>query len=71
MATVFGGQAGELCQDSGIYRSEFGQRMLIEEGKHFPDSGFWSRVNDLPDAQALAGEHARQQFWNAFGGQYG
>ncbi len=67
MATLFGGSEGELCRTSGIYRSEFGHRILIEEGRHFPDDGgYWSRVNDLPETQEIAGEHARQQFWNAF-----
>ena len=60
MATPFGGSGGELCQMSGVYRSEFGHRILIEEGRDFPgDSGYWSRVNDPPDAQEIAGERAR------------
>ncbi len=66
MVSVFGRQSGEVCQDSGIYRSECGHRILIEEGKHFPDSGSWSKVNNLPDVQELAVEHARQRFWEAF-----
>ena len=66
MATSFGGHVGELCQNSGIYRSDYGHRILLEEGRYFPDGGFWSRINDLPDAQAMAGEQARQRFWQAF-----
>ena len=60
MATTFGGHSGELCQDFGIYRSDFGQCRPIEEGKYFPDGGgFWSRVGNFPDAQAMAGEQAQ------------
>ena len=69
MATVFSGRAGEVCQDSGIYRSEYGEhhRILIEKGQHFPGGGIWHRVNDYPDAQAMASEQARQRFWQALG----
>ena len=43
------------------------RRLIIEAGQHFPDNGgYWSRVNNMPDAQALAAQHARQQFWTAF-----
>ena len=68
MATSFGGYAGELCQNSGVYRSECGDhRILMEAGRHFPDdNGYWSKVGDLPSEQELAGERARQQFWRAF-----
>ncbi len=69
MATPFGGHAGEVCQSAGIYRSEYGEnsRLIIEEGRHFPsDGGYWSKIDNYPDTQAMAGEHARQQFWAAF-----
>lgn len=61
------GYGGELCQSSGIYRDDFGHCIPVQEGRNFPGSGRWSRMNDLPNAEETAGELARQRFWQAFG----
>lgn len=59
----------DLCRMSGVYRSAYGHRIPMEEGWYFPSwGGHWSRVNDLPSAEEIPGEIAKQKFWQAFGG---
>lgn len=67
MADVFGGPAGDVCQDSGVYRSDYGQERLVEKGTHFPlEGGRWSRWKNPPTPEEIPAERARQQFWDAF-----